>query len=103
MIIKFEKYYLQELYEQGKARNKKYRFQKAIIKQYKKTIDKLKAANRIEDLYKIKSLHYEILKGDKEGIEAVYINIKYRIEFRLSIEGEITICNILELSKHYGD
>ena len=105
MKIEFEKEYLKQLYEDGKAKNKKYRFQKVVIKKYKITIDKLRVAQRIEDLFPIRSLNYEKLKGDKKGIESVRVDSKYRIEFRTSITGEepdcITICSIIELSNHY--
>ncbi len=105
MEIRFEKEYLKELYENGKTKNKKYRFQKVIIKKYKNTIDKLRVAKKIEDLYVFKSLNYEKLIGDKKGIESVRVDKKYRIEFISSIEGEIpdyiTICSIIELSNHY--
>ena len=76
-----------------------------VIKKYKDAIDKLRAVNQIEDLFPIKSLNYEKLKGDKKGLESIRINQKYRIEFISSIEGEepncITICSIVELSNHY--
>jgi len=105
MIIKFEKEYLEQLYSEGKAKGKKYRFQPSVIKQYKNTIDKLKAAQRIEDLFKLKSLNYEKLTGNKKGLESVWVNKQYRIEFRSKQEGEepniVTICSIIELSKHY--
>ena len=105
MEIRFEKEYLKELYENGKAKNKKYRFQKAIIKKYKNTIDKLRVAQNTEDLYVFKSLNYEKLIGDKKGIESVKVDKKYRIEFISSVEEDehncITICSIIELSNHY--
>lgn len=105
MLIEFEKDYLEQLYTDGKAKNKKYRFQPTVIKQYKNTMDKLKNAKSIEELYPIKSLHYEKKSSDLEGIEAVWVNKQYRIEFRSRKEGEessvITICSIIELSKHY--
>ncbi len=85
---------------------KKYRFQKDIIKKYKNTIDKLRAATKIEDLFPVKSLNYEKLSGNKKGLESVRVSDKYRIEFISSIEGEepdtITICEIAELSNHYS-
>ena len=106
MEIKFTKDYLEELYEEGKTSSKKHRFQKDIIKRYKNTIDKLRLANKIEDLYPIKSLNYEKLSGDKQGLESVRVNDKYRIEFISSTQGEdpitITICEIAELSNHYS-
>lgn len=106
MEIIFTEDYLKELYEEGKAKNKKHRFQKDVIKKYKQTIDKLRVAKNIEDLYPIKSLNYEKLIGDKKGIESVRVDKKYRIEFISSVEGEepntITICSIIDLSNHYS-
>lgn len=106
MIIEFEKEYLRDLYEEGKASGKQYRFQPLVIKNYKKTIDKLRAANRIEDLFRLTSLNYERLKGDKKDVESVRVDGKYRIEFRSRTEGEapdavVTICSIEELTNHY--
>ncbi|SFS93599.1 proteic killer suppression protein [Porphyromonadaceae bacterium NLAE-zl-C104] len=51
MKIIFEKEYLEELYTTGKATSKKYRFQPEVIRKYIETVDKLRAANRIEDLF----------------------------------------------------
>ncbi len=105
MEIEFEQDYLRELYEEGKAKGKKYRFQPSIIKKYKSTIDTLRVAKRIEDLFLFRSLNYEKLIGDKKGLESVRVNQQYRIEFRTRTEGEepdiITICSIVELSNHY--
>jgi len=105
MKIVFEKDYLEQLYAEGKAKGKKYCFPKGVILKYKQTIDKLRVANKIEDLYIFKSLNYEKLIGDKKGLESVRVNQQYRIEFISIIEGEepeiITICSIVELSNHY--
>jgi len=105
MEIEFEQDYLEELYTEGKAKNKKYRFQSTVIRQYKNTIDKLRIAKRIEDLYPIKSLNYEKKSGNLKDIEVVWVNRQYRLEFKSRTEGEepaiVTICSIIELSKHY--
>ena len=105
MEINFEKDYLKELYENGKARSKKHRFQPSVIKKYIQTIDKLRVAKNIEELYPIRSLNYEKLIGDKKGLESVRVDGKYRIEFITTLEGEepdsITICSVIELSNHY--
>jgi toxin HigB-1 len=104
MIIEFEKEYLRELYEEGKSRNKKYRFQPTVVKQYKNTIDKMRPAKRIEDLFLLRSLNYEMLTG-RNGLQSVRVNDRYRIEFYTRTVGEepeiITICSITELSNHY--
>jgi proteic killer suppression protein len=105
MNIEFEKEYLALMYTEGKS-DKKHRFQPIIIKKYKQTIDRLKSAKRIEDLFPIKSLNYEKLSGDKKGVESVRVNDQYRVEFVSRIEGEdpnvLTICSITELSNHYN-
>lgn len=105
MEIKFEQEYLSDLYYKGKCRDKKHRFQPQIIRKYIRVIDMLRAADRIEDLFRFNSLNYEMLTGDKKGRESVRVNDQYRVEFKTeSIVNEtiITICNVLELSKHYN-
>jgi proteic killer suppression protein len=104
MDITFEKEYLRELYETGKTTDKKYRFQPDIVKKYQARIRILEKSSKIEDLYTLNSLHYEVLKGDKKGISSIRVNDQYRIEFittQVAYETVITICNILELSNHY--
>jgi len=101
--VTFEQTYLKELYEQGKTSDKKHRFQPDIVKRYQQRIKTLVSAPRIETLYQIKSLNYEVLSGDKAGISSIRVNDKYRIEFTVDMIEEplVTICNILELSNHY--
>ena len=104
MEIRFEKEYLQELYETGKTTDKKHRFQPQVVAKYRKTIDILESVAALEDLYKFNSLHYEVLHGDKKGISTVRVNDQYRIEFtvnKIVSEIVVTICNIIELSNHY--
>lgn len=103
MKIIFEKEYLEELYTTGKTKSKKHRFQPEVVRKYMETIDKLRAANRIEDLFVIRSLHYEKLLGDKKGLESVRITSQYRLEFISSFSEieSITICSLLDISNHY--
>jgi proteic killer suppression protein len=88
----------------ARQRKKKHRFQPQTVAKYQLCIKTLEKASKIEDLFVINSLHYEALKGDKQGIESVRVNVQYRIEFTTSkvvSETVIKICNILELSNHY--
>lgn len=104
MEIKFEKEYLEELYIKGKTSDKKHRFQPQIIAKYRKTIDLLESMETTEDLYRYHSLHYEVLVGDRSGLESVRVNDQYRIEFKTTkvvSEIVVTVCNIIELSNHY--
>lgn len=104
MIVAFEKEYLRDLYEKGNTSDKKHRFQPDVSKKYRERIKTLENAERIEDLFVIHSLNYEVLKGGKAGISSIRVNKQYRIEFTVTdngIEPVATVCNILELSNHY--
>ena len=104
MEITFDKRHLKELYETGKTGDKKHRFQPQTIRKYRKTIDLLESVSVVEDLFRYNSLHYEVLRGDKAGLESVRVDDRYRIEFkteRVVSETVVTICNIIELSNHY--
>ncbi len=64
----------------------------------------LNRAVSVEMLYRLNSLNYEVLRGDKKGISSVRINNKYRLEFTVrEIMGEqiVTVCNLLDISNHY--
>ncbi|MDE5791245.1 MAG: type II toxin-antitoxin system RelE/ParE family toxin [Muribaculaceae bacterium] len=104
MIVTFEYDYLKQLYEEGRSRDKKHRYQPDIIKRYQKAVNFLKMSSSVEALWMIRSLNYEVLTGDKAGRSSVRVNDKYRIEFTVEInekESILTICNIIELSNHY--
>lgn len=104
MIVSFGEAYLKELYEQGKAKDKKHRFQPQIVQKYIKVVNMMIAQKDVMGLTKYGSLHYEHLHGDKEGLSSVRVNDQYRIEFQeIFQDGQTfaTICNIVELSNHY--
>lgn len=104
MEIIFDKAYLEDLYLQGKTTDKKHRFQPQVIAKYRKTIDLLESLSTVEDMYRYHSLNYEVLVGDKAGVESVRVNDKYRIELKTTkviSEIVVTVCNIIELSNHY--
>lgn len=60
MNISFDDKALEELYLSGSTKDHKYKkLAQDVVKQYVKAVNYLKAARRVEDLYFIKSLHYE--------------------------------------------
>ncbi|MBO4690701.1 MAG: type II toxin-antitoxin system RelE/ParE family toxin [Paludibacteraceae bacterium] len=104
MNVMFDSTALEELYCIGTTSSHMYNKLPAnIIKRFVKTVNYLKAARRIEDLYVINSLHYEKKSGDLDGVEAVWINDQYRLLFHSSPNEEGIIVNVLitEISKHY--
>lgn len=104
MIVTFEQTYLQELYDQGVAKDKQHRFQPQIVKKYIHIIDLMMELDNVLVLAQYGGLHYEHLHGDKEGLSSVRVNNQYRIEFREITQDEKKIAEIVsitELSNHY--
>lgn len=104
MEIEFEKEYLKELYLKGHCSDKRHWFQPQIVNKYKITVDLIESTLVMEDLFRFRSLRFEALHGDKEGLYSVRINDQYRLEFRLSLvskEPVVTLCSLTELSNHY--
>ena len=101
MEILFEKDYLRELFYDGVTSDRHHRYQPDIVRRYVRVINTLESVDKPSDLFRYRSLHYERLIGDKAGLESVRVNKLYRIEFKSTSEGEITVCNIIELSNHY--
>ena len=104
MNIKFDDKALEDLYLCGSTKDHKYKkLSRDVVKQYIKVVNYLKAARRVEDLYTIKSLHYEKKKGDLKGVETVWLNAQYRLLFKSSPDDKGIIVNALlqEISKHY--
>ena len=104
MNIVFEDRAFEELFESGRTDAKQYkRLSADIVKRYVKVVNYLKAARRVEDLFLIKSLHYEKKEGTLKGIEAVWINDQYRLLFRSTPDEKGIRVNALlsEISKHY--
>ncbi len=96
---------LLELYVNGKTSDKRYKKMPIqVIKGYKKAVDYMKAAQRIEDLFRLKGLNYEALHGNRKGQESVRCNDTWRLIFRSSpLDGSIIITEIelLEITHHY--
>lgn len=101
MEIEYEKDYLRELYEVGKCKNKKFRFQLSVVKKYRMRIDTLIAATRIEDLFVFNSLNFETLEN---GYYSIRIDYHYRLEFKIRTESServLTVCTITDITNHY--
>jgi proteic killer suppression protein len=100
----FGKKYLCDLYEKGKADDKKHRFQPEIVRKYRHCINLMRHVPDTIALAKYKGLNLENLKGDKAGISSIRVNRQYRIAFTVTdngVESVATVCNIIELSNHY--
>ena len=102
MVVQFNNVYLEQLYI-GEPVKGKPKYSSQVIEKFIKRVDTLKNLKNAEELYKLKSLRFERLKGDKKQLYSIRINDQYRIEFELDNEvlRLAEMITIEELSKHY--
>ncbi len=81
MEIEFNNLELADLYQGKKVKNKLFKSNPQLVKQFVKTIKLLSQATKIEELLQFKGLHYEKLIHDRVGQSSVYINDQFRLIF----------------------
>ena len=105
MDILFNNQLLEDLYEGNKVTDKNFRSNSTLIKQYIKTVNKLRGVQKVEQLFQFTGLHYEKLKGNLKGYSSVRINQQYRLIFEeVGTDNkplEIVLFKLEEISKHY--
>lgn len=98
---------LEELLKTGETSDKRYRkLKKSVISGFFKAIAIMRGANRIEELFRYKGLHYERLSGNLKSYESVRCDKRWRLIFKsFPKDGCIIITEIclIEISDHYGD
>ena len=73
-----------------------------VAKKYIMRINILKSAKSFDDLYKIPTLKFHPLSGDRKGEYAISLTGFYRLI--ITNDGDVfDIAKIEEVSKHYGD
>lgn len=105
MDITFNNQLLIDLYEGKKVKDKQFRSNPILVKQYIKTVKTLESVQKAEQLSQFHGLNYEKLKGNLKGYSSVRINIQYRLIFEEVMENKepfrIVLFKLEEISKHY--
>jgi proteic killer suppression protein len=73
----------------------------AVIKSARTKLNVLRAIADDRGLRTWKSLHYEKLKGDREGQRSIRVNDKYRIVFELDDTAEPQIVTVLAIEDYH--
>ena len=97
MMVTFADDYLQRCYQNMDAATREWG--KNIGIRYIRTIQYMRSASSIQDLYAYPSLRLHKLIGQRAGQFAVWLNVRWRLIFTYN-EYEETI-QILEVSNHY--
>jgi proteic killer suppression protein len=91
---KFKKNQIRELYTSRKGEEK---YSTQVVNGFFKTVASIAGAKDERDLYALKSLHYEKLKGKREGERSLRLNDQFRliVEVEEDAEGKyFVICDI---------
>lgn len=97
MDIRFRDKKLQQLVENQRAVERKHG--KDVARNLPKTIEHLRSAERVEDLYRIRGLRVELLEPKSDGVWSIRINRRWRLLFGISESGETA--TLEAVSKHY--
>jgi len=73
----------------------------AVIKSARRKLTVLRASIDDRSLRNWKSLHYEKLKGDREGKRSIRLNDQYRIVFELDEETDPQTITILAIEDYH--
>ncbi len=100
MEIRFKTKKLQKQYETIKEAEKAYGTQ--VARKFIMRVNILKATKSFEELYKIPSLKFHSLKGNRKGEYAIKLTSSWRLI--IINDGEtFDIAKIEEVSNHYDD
>jgi plasmid maintenance system killer protein len=104
MRVIIEDQYLAKLYENGKTIGKP-KFGPQVELAFIKRVIQMEQALSTDTLRKIKSLHFEQLKGDLKGKNSIKVKDGFRLIFRVENDDNnkrIEIIAIEEINNHYS-
>ena len=75
----------------------------AIVSLYRKRLQTIRSAPDERDLYALKSLHFEKLKGQLSHQHSIRLNDQWRLILELKGKNPNKKIMIIEINNHYGD
>lgn len=76
-------------------------FPPEIVKAFRKRIQYIQAASDERDFYALKSLHYEKLKGKREGENSMRLNDQYRLILRIRVDEQNRTVVVLSIEDYH--
>ena len=103
MEVEFRNKELKWLYEGRRVRSKGFSSNKALTRNFIRTVDKLIAAPDLNALKQVRSLNLEKLTDHPHGYASVRVDRKYRLIVELVSENNahVTLIGIEKLTNHY--
>lgn len=78
----------------------KQKYSREVIKQYQAKVRILTYIDALKELYPIRSLNFEALKGDRKGQYSLRLNKQFRLIME-EVEDDLIEIEVIEISKHY--
>lgn len=72
-----------------------------VIRSYRKKVGFLVAAASELDLRNYRALHFEKLRGDREGQHSIRLNDQWRLILRLETDGEGRVLIVIEIVDYH--
>ncbi|WP_291813244.1 type II toxin-antitoxin system RelE/ParE family toxin [Limnobacter sp.] len=76
-------------------------FSHEVVRAYRRRIQQIRAFQDERDFYALKSLHFEKLKGNREGTQSIRLNSKWRLIIDIRGEHPCKIVGIVEIVDYH--
>ena len=76
-------------------------FERAIVKAYRMRLQLIRAAQDERAFYNMKSLHYEKLKGNLDGMSSMRLNKQWRLILKLRKEDSGKLVVVISISDYH--
>jgi toxin HigB-1 len=76
-------------------------FGDAVVKAYRKRAQQIRAAPDERTFYALKSLHFEKLKGDREGQYSMKLNDQWRLILELEGKAPSKVVRLIEIVDYH--
>lgn len=76
-------------------------FSQEIVRAYRRRMQQIRAFQDERDFYAIKSLHFEKLKGDRDGQHSVMLNSQWRLILELRGAHPCKVVGIIEITDYH--
>jgi len=96
--FRFKRKKLEDLYYEEKGAQK---YPPGVVDAFFRVMSIIEAVPDIRDLYHLKSLHFERLKGERKDDRSVRLNKQYRLTMRLEKDEEENYLLILDIEDYH--
>ncbi len=72
-----------------------------VVKAYRKRLQQIRAAQDERTFYALKSLHFEKLKGDREGQHSMKLNDQWRLIVKFKGKAPNKVVRVIEITDYH--